>query len=102
MHYLIASMTFNQMASFIDYLNGNYITYQVKKKVKVNKRELPENNAFYCDRCDRGFKTSDKLQEHVDQHVKVTHYICTIHIRLESSWYNSGFVSSKHASVMAI
>jgi len=37
----------------------------------VDKREVAENNAFYCDRCDRGFKTEDKYKEHTAQHEKV-------------------------------
>jgi len=32
---------------------------------------MPENNAFFCDRCDRGFKTEDKYNEHTAQHEKV-------------------------------
>lgn len=37
-------------------------------KQKVDKRDLPENNAFLCEVCDRGFKTEDKYQEHVSEH----------------------------------
>ncbi|KAL5004001.1 hypothetical protein ScPMuIL_017457 [Solemya velum] len=43
-------------------------TTKKKKKVKVDKRELPENNQFSCDTCDRGFKTKEKYEEHVSQH----------------------------------
>jgi len=44
--------------------------WQAKKR-KVDKRDLAENNKFYCDRCDRGFKTEDKYTEHTAQHQKV-------------------------------
>jgi len=37
----------------------------------VDTREAAENNAFYCDRCDRGFKTEEKYNEHTAQHKKV-------------------------------
>jgi len=38
----------------------------------VDKRELEQNNAFFCDRCDRGFKTDEKYNEHTAQHEKVS------------------------------
>lgn len=38
------------------------------KNNKVNKRELPENNNFFCEVCDRGFKTDEKYQEHCATH----------------------------------
>jgi len=41
------------------------------KKRKVDKRDLAENNTFFCDRCDRGFKTEEKYNEHTAQHEKV-------------------------------
>ena len=41
------------------------------QKPKVDKRDLPENNKFYCDICDRGFKTEEKHQEHVNGHQQV-------------------------------
>ena len=40
------------------------------KRQRVDKRDLPENNKFYCDTCDRGFKTDEKLKEHISQHMK--------------------------------
>lgn len=45
---------------------------QKPQKVKVDKRDLPENNAFHCEVCDRGFKTEEKLQEHVNEHEHVS------------------------------
>lgn len=47
-----------------------------KKKEKVDKRDLAENNAFFCDTCDRGFKTEEKYQEHVDGHMKCSYKDC--------------------------
>jgi len=44
--------------------------FQAKKR-KVDKRELAENNRFFCDRCDRGFKTEEKYNEHTSQHQQV-------------------------------
>ena len=41
-----------------------------KKKPKVDSRDLPENNKFVCETCDRGFKTAEKHQEHIDGHQK--------------------------------
>ncbi|XP_041347125.1 nuclear fragile X mental retardation-interacting protein 1-like [Gigantopelta aegis] len=35
---------------------------------KVDKRDLAENNNFFCDTCNRGFKMKDKYDEHVDGH----------------------------------
>ncbi|XP_013401264.1 nuclear fragile X mental retardation-interacting protein 1 [Lingula anatina] len=52
---------------------GNFRGGSHPKKIKVDKRDLPENNKFYCDACDRGFKTDDKFKEHVDGHQKC-HY----------------------------
>ena len=37
----------------------------------MDKRELAENNVFFCDTCDRGFKTEDKYHEHVMGHEQV-------------------------------
>ena len=45
------------------------------QKVKVDKRDLPENNAFHCEVCDRGFKTEEKFQEHVSQHEHVSWWL---------------------------
>lgn len=47
------------------------------KKRKICKRDMSENNAFFCDRCDRGFKTQIKYDEHTAQHVKV--FIMCVH-----------------------
>ena len=41
------------------------------KKQKVDKRELPENNKFSCEVCDRGYKTEEKYLEHKAGHEKV-------------------------------
>ncbi|GFO11509.1 nuclear fragile x mental retardation-interacting protein 1-like [Plakobranchus ocellatus] len=49
---------------------------QGKKKKKVDKRDLPENNLYSCDTCDRGFKTQEKYQEHVAGHMKCPHKDC--------------------------
>ena len=38
------------------------------KKPKIDKRDLPENNKFYCEVCDRGFKLEEKYNEHLDTH----------------------------------
>jgi len=38
----------------------------------VNKCDLEQNNVFYCDRCDRGFKNEEKYSEHTAQHEKVS------------------------------
>lgn len=38
------------------------------KKPKIDKRDLPENNQFFCEVCDRGFKTEDKYTEHCQSH----------------------------------
>ena len=40
--------------------------------MKIDKRDLPENNVFVCETCDRGFKTEDKYKEHVGKHQKVS------------------------------
>lgn len=48
-----------------------------KNKNKVNKRDLAENNQFYCDVCDRGFKTDEKYQEHINGHEKCSVEGCT-------------------------
>ncbi|KAL3846547.1 hypothetical protein ACJMK2_017526 [Sinanodonta woodiana] len=48
-----------------------------KKKQKPSKRDLPENNLFFCDACDRGFKTEEKYNEHVDGHSKCEVAGCT-------------------------
>ncbi len=44
---------------------------QNQKKQKVDKRDLPENNQFYCEVCDRGFKTDEKYAEHCATHKTV-------------------------------
>ncbi|XP_053404461.1 FMR1-interacting protein NUFIP1-like [Mercenaria mercenaria] len=69
---------------------------QGEKKIKVNKRDLPENNKYYCDSCDRGYKDEDKYKLHCDQHEKCPKEGCTyvaagrlvqLHIKLQ---HNSG------------
>ncbi|ESO98797.1 hypothetical protein LOTGIDRAFT_231177 [Lottia gigantea] len=48
-----------------------------QKKEKVDKRDLAENNVFYCDACDRGFKTEQVYTEHVDNHQKCSYKGCS-------------------------
>lgn len=48
---------------------------QNHKKQKVDKRDLPENNKFYCEVCDRGFKTDEKYVEHCATHKTVIHLL---------------------------
>lgn len=48
-----------------------------KKKPKVDKRDLAENNVYFCETCDRGYKAMDKYQEHIDSHVKCRHEGCS-------------------------
>ncbi|XP_046558099.1 nuclear fragile X mental retardation-interacting protein 1-like [Haliotis rubra] len=47
------------------------------KKKRIDKRELPENNQFFCDTCDRGFCSDEKYQEHVLQHEKCSDPACS-------------------------
>ncbi|XP_067680864.1 FMR1-interacting protein NUFIP1-like isoform X1 [Haliotis asinina] len=47
------------------------------KKPRIDKRELPENNQFFCDTCDRGFCSDEKYQEHVLQHEKCSDPGCS-------------------------
>ncbi|RUS91190.1 hypothetical protein EGW08_001103 [Elysia chlorotica] len=42
----------------------------------MDKRDLPENNAYFCDTCDRGFKTEEKYHEHVAGHMKCSYKDC--------------------------
>ncbi|XP_071949857.1 FMR1-interacting protein NUFIP1-like isoform X2 [Antedon mediterranea] len=51
----------------------------IKKKSKKNfrKNDLAEKLDFNCDRCDRGFKTEDKFQEHINSHVKCEYPGCS-------------------------
>jgi len=42
----------------------------------LNNQEKPENYTFFCDRCDRGFKTEEKYNEHTAQHEKVPLVLC--------------------------
>jgi len=46
------------------------------KRRKLNNQEKPENYTFFCDRCDRGFKTEEKYNEHTAQHEKVPLVLC--------------------------
>ena len=48
-----------------------YVCLIQQKKPKVDKRELPENNKFYCDTCDRGYKDEDKFELHIQDHKQV-------------------------------
>ncbi|XP_064615558.1 FMR1-interacting protein NUFIP1-like [Liolophura sinensis] len=41
-----------------------------QNKPKVDKRDLAENNAFYCDICDKGFKTKEGYDIHIGAHQK--------------------------------
>ncbi|XP_059172994.1 FMR1-interacting protein NUFIP1-like [Physella acuta] len=47
-----------------------------KKKEKIDKRLLPENNVFFCDICDRGFKSEEKYKEHTAGHIKCKYQDC--------------------------
>ena len=38
---------------------------------KIDKNDLPENNKYYCESCDRGFKFEDKYAEHCLTHKTV-------------------------------
>jgi len=40
-------------------------------QAKVDKRDLPENNRFFCEACDRGYKDEEKYNLHVAGHQKV-------------------------------
>lgn len=71
---------------------GNWNQNKKPKKQKIDKRELPENNKFSCDICERGFKTEEKYKEHTDGHVKCTYKDCTyvaapklvqLHVRMQ-------------------
>lgn len=42
-----------------------------QKRQKVDRRDLPENNVFVCETCDRGFKTEELYSTHLNGHVKV-------------------------------
>ena len=59
---------------------GNSSFGKNKNKNKKNKlsmfekRDLPENNKFYCEVCDRGFKDEPKYNEHVATHQTVKLY----------------------------
>ena len=58
--------------------NGNNMQGKVfNKKEKIDKRDLPENNVFYCDTCDRGFRLEDEYLKHVAGHeVRILLDIC--------------------------
>ncbi|CAL1529995.1 unnamed protein product [Lymnaea stagnalis] len=47
-----------------------------KKKETVDKRLLPENNVFFCDICDRGFKNEELYKQHTDGHIKCSYKDC--------------------------
>ena len=47
--------------------------------MQIDKRELAENNVFFCDTCTRGFKTDEKFQEHVAGHEEVRITCATFH-----------------------
>lgn len=49
---------------------GENFTKQKQKRQKVDKRDLPENNAYFCEVCDRGFKAEDLYTNHVNSHEK--------------------------------
>ncbi|XP_076435394.1 FMR1-interacting protein NUFIP1-like [Babylonia areolata] len=63
----------NSHSNNSDMMNNNHSQNNSgKKKQRVDKRDLPENNKFHCEVCDRGFKTEEKYEEHLSQHVKCT------------------------------
>lgn len=41
-----------------------------QKRQKVDRRDLPENNVFVCETCDRGFKTEELYRTHLNNHEK--------------------------------
>ncbi|XP_046372976.2 nuclear fragile X mental retardation-interacting protein 1-like [Haliotis rufescens] len=47
------------------------------KKKRIDKRDLPENNQFFCDTCDRGFCSDEKYQEHAMTHEKCSDPTCS-------------------------
>lgn len=57
--------------------HGNKGQNDKKNKKKNGKKTLPESFAFYCDVCDRGFQTDEKLKEHVDGHQKCKEEGCS-------------------------
>ena len=62
---------------------------QKPQKVKVDKRDLPENNAFHCEVCDRGFKTEEKFQEHFNEHEHVSWQLWLSPFRAQCRWLES-------------
>ena len=62
---------------------------QKPQKVKVDKRDLPENNAFHCEVCDWGFKTEEKFQEHVNEHEHVSWQLWLSPFRAQCRWLES-------------
>ncbi len=58
------------------YLNRHNNTNYQKKR--LDKRDLPENNQFYCEVCDRGFKTYEKFDEHCQSHETVKINTCLL------------------------
>lgn len=60
--------------------NNNYQMNKNKKKnkpQKIDKRDLPENNKYYCEVCDRGFKIEEKYNEHLATHETVSYlFVC--------------------------
>lgn len=44
---------------------------------KINKQDLPENNQFNCEVCDRGFKTNQLYEDHCKTHTTCGHNGCT-------------------------
>ncbi|KAH9514803.1 hypothetical protein Btru_023676 [Bulinus truncatus] len=88
--------------------NGKYWHHQrggkheglKKKKEKIDKRLLPENNVFFCDICDRGFKNEELYKQHTDGHIKCTYRDCPFFaapklVQLHMSMQHKGGLAKK-------
>lgn len=54
--------------------NNNNNNNNNRQSPKMNKQDLPENNQFYCEVCDRGFKTDQLYDEHCKTHTTVINF----------------------------
>ena len=70
------NMIINLFKVIVIYIYFLFILLLLQKK--VDKRDLPENNNFFCDTCDRGFKTQEKYEEHVNGHQEVQNILILI------------------------
>ena len=44
----------------------------LQKKQKMNVKDLPENNKYFCETCEKGFNTEEKYKVHTDSHEVVS------------------------------